>query len=445
MLGRIAEAVGRFSARWVPSSFTIAVLLTALTFGLAIGWAGASPSQAMTAWVNGFPELLTLGMQMSLVVFLGSLLAQAPAVQRALEALAGVPKSPRGAVVLVALTSMGLAWLNWGLSLIASAVLVRFVAKRRPDTDYRLLVACAYFGLGATWHAGLSASAPLTVATPGHFLEARLGVVPLDATLFSAFNLGLTAVSVLLLTTFAFLMHPPPERTVTAPPEALAALEPAAPAAVELGQGPAGRVDAARWPMVAFGALLLAGFGITVASLGWKGLTLNLVNLLVLGLAVSLHRSPSSLLAATESSAGALAGIALQFPLYGGLYGLFKWTALTEKLGGAFVSVSSPKTFPVLVYAYSGVINYFVPSGGSKWAIEAPYLLDAAKTLGVAPASVVLAYAWGDMATDLIQPFWAIPLLSVARLQFKDVLGFLMLAFLLYVPVVAAAFVLFAP
>ena len=156
-----------------------------------------------------------------------------------------------------------------------------------------------------------------------------------------------------------------------------------------------------------------------------------------------LHGTPARLLKASEEAASVLHGIVLQFPLYAGIYGIFKATGLTDRIGELFVSLSTQKTFPAIVYLYSGVVNYFVPSGGSKWAIEAPYLLDAAGRLGVAPEKVVLAYAWGDMATDLIQPFWALPLLAVARLEFKDILGFLLVAFLAYLPLVTLGFFLF--
>jgi short-chain fatty acids transporter len=177
-----------------------------------------------------------------------------------------------------------------------------------------------------------------------------------------------------------------------------------------------------------------------LATGGWKQLNINLVNFLFLTLAVLLHRSPAALLRASEEAGGVLHGIVLQFPLYAGIYGIFRATGLTERMGETFVSLTSPSTFPAAVYLYSGVVNYFVPSGGSKWAIEAPYLLDAAARLGVEPRKVVLAYAWGDMATDLIQPFWALPLLTVARLEFKDILGFLLLAFFIYLPLVTLAF-----
>lgn len=443
-LVRIAEGLGRFSARFVPSAFAIAVLLSLLTMGLAIGWGGAPPEQVLGAWGGGFWELLTFSMQMALVMFTGYLLALTAPVRGLLERLAGLAKSPRGAVALMAFVSMALAYINWGLSLVASAMLVRFVARRRPDVDYRLLVACAYFGLGATWHAGLSASAPLLVATPGHFLEKQLGVLPIDRTLFSAFNVGLTVAVVAGLTLLAWALHPTPERTVRVDPAVLEKLGDFVPPERPAERGLAVWLDHARLLNVVFGVLGLVWFARHLAlNGGWKAINLNVVNFLFLVLAVLLHGTPARLLKASEEAGGVLHGIVLQFPLYAGIYGIFKATGLTDRIGELFVSLSTRETFPAIVYLYSGVVNYFVPSGGSKWAIEAPYLLSAAGALGVAPEKVVLAYAWGDMATDLIQPFWALPLLAVARLEFKDILGFLLLAFLLYLPFVTLGFFLF--
>ncbi|MGZ3458999.1 MAG: short-chain fatty acid transporter [Archangium sp.] len=442
-LVRMAEALGRFSARFVPSSFAIAVLLTLLTLGLALGWAEAPPARVLEAWGGGFWELLTFSMQMALVMFTGYLLALTHPVRSLLERLAGLARGPRGAVVLMAAVSMGLAYINWGLSLVASAMLVRFVARRQPEVDYRLLVACAYFGLGATWHAGLSASAPLLVATPGHFLEKQLGVIPIDRTLFSTFNLVLLVVVVGVLTLMAWALHPPPGRAVRVDPAILEQLQDFEPPVRPAEKSPAVWLDYSPLLNVVFGALGLLWFGRHLwLNGGWKALNLNVVNFLFLTLAVLLHGTPARLLKASEEAAGVLHGIVLQFPLYAGIYGIFKATGLTDRIGQLFVSLSNAHTFPAIVYLYSGVVNYFVPSGGSKWAIEAPYLLEAARTLGVVPEKVVLAYAWGDMATDLIQPFWALPLLAVARLDFKDILGFLLMTFFVYMPLVTLAFFL---
>ncbi len=442
-LVRIAEGLGRFSARFVPSAFAIAVLLTLFTMVMAVGWAGAPPMKVLDGWGGGFWELLSFSMQMAVVMFSGYLLALTGPVRALLERVAALARSPRGAVALMALVSMALAYINWGLSLVASAMLVRFIARRRPDVDYRLLVACAYFGLGATWHAGLSASAPLLVATPGHFLEKQLGVLPISSTLFSPFNLGLTVAAVVGLTLLAWALHPTPERTVRIDPKLLDTLGDFVPPPPSQERTLAAWLDHSRLLNLLFGGLGLFWFVSFLATHGgWRALNLNLVNFLFLVLAVLLHGTPARLLKASEEAGTVVHGIVLQFPLYAGIYGIFKATGLTDRIGDLFISLSTPATFPAVVYLYSGVVNYFVPSGGSKWAIEAPYLLEAARSLGVGPEKVVLAYAWGDMATDLIQPFWALPLLTVAKLEFKDILGFLLVAFLVYLPLVTLAFFL---
>lgn len=438
-----ADLLGRLTARLVPSAFAIAVLLTLFTFALALVWGDAPLPAIVKGWGDGFWELLSFSMQMALVMFSGYLLALSAPVRRLLEAVASLARSPRGAVALMAVASMALAYLNWGLSIIASAMLVRFVAQRQPKVDYRLLVACAYFGLGATWHAGFSASAPLLVATPGHFLEDRLGIIPIDETLFSPFNLALVVFSVALLTALAVALHPPPGKTVTVDPSVLDALEKKPPPEPPPSSELASRIDTGPWLNWLIGALGLWWLVQTLWDGGWQRLNINTVNFIFLISAVVLHRTPARLLRASEEAASVVHGVVLQFPLYAGIYGIFKSTGLTERIGDVFVSFCTEKTFPLVVYWYSGVVNYFVPSGGSKWAIEAPYLLDAATNLNVAPDKVVLAYAWGDMATDLIQPFWALPLLAVAKVEFKDVLGFLLLAFLIYMPLVSLAFYLY--
>lgn len=441
---RIADGLGRFSARWVPSAFAIAVLLTLITFLLGLAWAGATPMEIVQGWGLGFgnAKILTFAMQMAIVLFTGYLLALTTPVRRALEWVASFASTPRRAVVLMALASMLLAYVNWGLSLVGSAVLVRFVVRRQPDVDYRLLVACAFFGMGATWHSGFSASAPLMVAAPGHLFEKQLGVMPISETLFSAFNLGLVLVVIAVMTLLAAALHPKPERTVKVDPavvESFGRWEPPTPPA---RQAFTDRLDHSPLLNVLFGVAGLVFVGWFVIT-DWRKIDINFVNFTFLILAVLLHGTPARLLKASEEAAGVLHGIVLQFPIYAGIYGIFEATGLTAKIGHAFVSLSDARTFPAIVYWYSGIVNYFVPSGGSKWTIEAPYLLEAAKSLGVEPRKVVLAYAWGDMATDLIQPFWALPLLAVAKIQFKELLGFLLFAFLIYTPLVTAAFLFF--
>lgn len=441
----MADGLARVSARFVPDAFSIACILTLLTLALALTVGGASPVQCVDAWGKGFWELLAFSMQIVVVIFAGYVVAVSPPVTRALHVLAGVPRSPRQAVAWTAFLSMLLCWLNWGMGLIAAAMLVRIMARRHPAADYRLLVAVAYLGLGTTWHAGPSGSVPLLMATPGNFMikgGMMAAPLPLSATIFTPFNLSLMVLVIAGFTLFVVFLHPAAGREVRADAVALGGLatfrapdRPAAPT-------PAERMMHSGWLNRVVGSLGLIFMVLQLRRSGLN-LTLDSVNLLFLCLGMALHPSPASLLRAAEEASRSLHGVVLQFPLYAGIYGVMKGTALAGLLAKAFLSVATPWTYPFLVFLYSAVLNYFVPSGGGKWAIEALYVLQAGGTLGVPAGRVAMAYAYGDMATNLIQPFWAIPLLSVARLEFRDILGFEVLAFGLYALVVTIALLVF--
>jgi short-chain fatty acids transporter len=444
-LPRLADALARLSARWVPDAFSIAALLTFLAIALGLTLGGATPAQCALAWGGGVWTLLSFGMQIALVIFAGYVLAVAPPVARALGALARVPRGPRSAVAWTAFLSMTLCWLNWGAGLIASAMLVRTIARARPDTDYRLLVAVAYLGMGTTWHGGPSGSVPLLFATPGSFMirDGLLAApVPLSETIFTAANLGLMLAVVAVLTGFAALLHPARERTLSVSAETLAGLVTFEPPARPKAPTPAERLVHGPWLNRALGLLALA-YVLLQARGGAFAATLDSVNLIAIGLGLFLHPSPASLGKAAEEASRPLHGVVLQFPLYAGIYGIIKDTGLVESLTHAFLAVSTPGRYPLVVFGYSAVLNYLVPSGGAKWAMEAPYVLGAAKELGVPATSVAMAYAYGDMATNLIQPFWAIPLLGVARLEFRDILGYELLCLAVYAVLVGTALVLF--
>ncbi len=446
VLSRAALSLTRWTSRWVPGSFTIAVHLTliVLAAGLAVELAHGRvhPFRAVldcvVAWGEGVWTLLEFGMQMCLIIFTGYLIAVSPPVRRGLLWIVGRPATPAGVIVTVAAVAMLLSWINWGLGLVTGAMLVRIASSARKNVDYRLLVASAYLGLGVTWHAGLSGSAPLLMATPDHFLADRAGVIPVTDTILSPFNLVLVTVVFCVTLLLVRLMVPRAGDAVTADGEPDDEFRPP--------QRPANPTPAQRFEHSPMPNLLVGSLGL--AYLVWhfatRGavLTLNTVNLAFLSFGILLQWTPASLVRAAESASRLLYGIVLQFPLYAGMFGIIKGTGLVDVIAGAFIAVSSRESFPLIVSWYSGLLNYFVPSGGSKWAIEAPYLLDAASNLKVPTAKVVTAYAYGDMWTNLIQPFWAIPILAAARLEFKDILGYEIIIAAVYGLVLSAAMLL---
>ncbi|MGE5575783.1 MAG: short-chain fatty acid transporter [Syntrophothermus sp.] len=440
-ISTIASATTRWSTRWVPDAYVIAVILTFIVAAFALIFTKSTPLQLVDYWGQGFWVLLTFGMQMALVVFTGYVLAVAPPVGRLLNRIAGWAKSPRQAVFLMAVVSMLLGLINWGLSIVGSAVFVRYLARKIRGVDYRLLVAAAYLGLGTTWHAGLSASAPLLVATPKHFLEAQIGIIPVTQTIFHPLNMLMVLVVLVVLSIITPLMSPKKSETIEVDPKLLEEMKDFEPPARPQEMTPALAMENSPLINLAIGLMGL----VWLVNYFWtKGLviTLDVVNFTFLMLGVLLHRNPASLLKAAQEAGGFVWGIILQFPFYAGIFGIVNYSHLSDVIGNWFVSISSAKTYPLIVYWYSGLLNYFVPSGGSKWAIEAPYILSAAKTLGVSANATVLAYAWGDMMTDIIQPFWAIPLLGVAKLKFRDIMGFCIVIFVVYAILVSLGFYL---
>lgn len=444
------DSLTRWSERWIPDALVIVWVLSVITFIMALIWGEATPKGAVIAWGKGFWALLEFAMQMCLIMMTGYILACSPPVRRLLNGLSGLsnPDKPWQAIVAMSLFSMITAWINWGLSLIGSAMFALFLVRRNPKSDYRLLVAAAYLGLGCTWHSGLSGSATLLVNTPDNFLiKAKLldTTISTTETIFTGFNIVLAIIVVVIVTILMALLHPKPDKTFVVQPELMDKLK-----LYEAPEKPKGQLSPSQWMnwwpgfnlIVAIGGLLWLLWEVSTKGVA-KSINLNNINLFFLMLGVLFHWRPWSFLKATEDAGKAVWGIIIQFPFYAGIFGLFKFTALATAFTKAFVAISSPATYLLFVYWYAGLLNYLIPSGGSEWAVTAPYLIPAAKQLGVSIPKTVLTYAWGDMMTDMIQPFWAIAMLAVAKLEFRQIMGWLLMVFFVYFVITSIAFLIF--
>jgi short-chain fatty acids transporter len=286
------------------------------------------------------------------------------------------------------------------------------------------------------------------VATPDNFLiKGKLldAIIPVSQTIFSPFNIILTIVIVVVVTVLMALMHPRPEKTFVVKPELMDKLKlyeaPPKPAQFET---PSDWMN--WWPgfnlIVFIGGLIWLGWHFSTKGVE---LTLNVVNFAMLMLGILFHWRPWSFLKATEDAGKAVWGIIIQFPFYAGIFGLFKFTDLSVAFTKAFVAIGTQQTFPLIMYWYGGFLNYLVPSGGGEWAVVAPYMIPAAKQLGLGMGATIVTFAWSDMMTDMIQPFWAIAMLAVAKLNFRDIMGWLLMVFFVYFVITSVAFLFFLP
>ncbi|MGN6514170.1 MAG: TIGR00366 family protein [Lysobacteraceae bacterium] len=447
MLEAIALRCAAFAERWFPDAWVFAVLGVVLVALAALAF-GASPAATTQAFGKGFWSLVPFTMQMVFVVVGGYVVASAPVVARAIAWLARLPRSGRGAVAFVALLSMLASLLSWGFSLVFGGLLVRALARRSElRMDYRAAGAAAYLGLGAVWALGLSSSAAQLQANPGSMPPALLavtGVLPFTQTIFLWQSLLLTAVLVAASVLVAWLTAPrgalarPAEDCIGADAMRAPAATPARPARPGewLEHSPLLTVLLS---LLAFG--WLAGeFLAKPASVAIADL--NTYNLVFLSLGLLLHWRPRSFLDAVARAVPGTSGVLIQFPLYGGIAAILTGApgadgaSLAHRLSQLFVAVASRDSFPLAMGAYSAVLGFFVPSGGGKWLVEAPYVMQAANALHVHLGWAVQTYNAAEALPNLVNPFWMLPLLGILGLKARDLVGYTFVQLLVHVPLV---------
>ena len=433
--------------RWLPEPFIFAIILTLVAACLAMPICHQTPIEVVENWGGGVWNLLAFAMQMALVLVCGSTLAAAPAIKRVISSLAGIPKTPAAAIALVTGVSAIACWLNWGFGLIVGVIFAKEIAKRLQGVDYRLLIASAYSGF-VVWHAGLSGSIPLTMATPGEALaKATNGIltepVPVSQTILDYHNLIIVAVVIIAIVITNSLMHPKNDIICVDP----ALLEEESTANSQ-HPTPAQRMENSR---ILSWIVALLGFSYLIIHLGFRGGSFDLgsVIMLFLFLGVVLHGTPLAYVRAFGKAATGASGIILQFPFYAGIMGIITGVGASgicfgTVISNACISISTPTTYPLLTFLCAALLNMFVPSGGGHWAIQAPIMFAAGANLGVDPGLTGTAIAWGDAWTNLIQPFWAIPALAIAKLDAKDIMGFCLIDLLITGIIICSGLVIWA-
>ena len=447
----LAHASTMVMKKFLPDAYIFAVILTIIVFVASMIFTKQGFIGLVGHWGKGVWNLLAFSMQMVLVLVTGHVLALSHPFKKLLDHLSNIPKTPAQGIALVSIISYTACILNWGFGLIIGAIYAKEIARKVKGIDYRLLIASAYSGF-VLWHAGFSGSVPLVIA--GGDLSATGGsltqAVPVSQTLFSSYNIFIVVGMWILLPIINVLMHPKNEEDVfVIDPKLIEDLKvddvsKDDPNKLQPKSGlyfsavskeefakmtPAEKLENSCFVNYILAILGFAYIVYYFASSGKFDLNLNIVNLIFLMLGVLLHKTPRSLIDAFGEASKGASGIILQFPLYAGIMGMMTGVnadglSLAHVISNFFVHVSTVKTFPLFTFLSAGIVNLFVPSGGGQWVVQGPIMMPAGLEIGVDPAKTAMCIAYGDSWTNMIQPFWALPALGLAKLGARDIMGY---------------------
>jgi short-chain fatty acids transporter len=430
ILGRATAVSVYIFEKIMPDPFVFAVLLTFVGAILALTFApNATLPSVASAWYGGIFAIFAFAFQMVIMLVAGYALAIAPPVQKFLAKIASLVSTPLAAISVTIVVSMIASWINWGLGLVTAALLAREMAKR-VRVDFGWLVAAAYTGFVISTE-GLSGSIALSQATHGSALNIVEKVtghgIPLTQTVFTRFNLIPCLVLLIVMPIIFRALQPTEENTVVADPERLRQ-EDQQVNTKERQDTFGSKLDNA-WPL----NVLLSAFGIFALIIQWShngfALDLNSVIIsLVLG-GLLLHWRPSAYIGAVKHAARISGSLILQYPLYGGLMGIITTTGLAGILSKVFIRFSTAHTLPFFTYLTSMIITLFVPSGGGHWAVQGPFAVPAAQALHSSLAGTTMAVAMGESVANMLQPFWALPILAIAGIKMRRMMGFMVVTF----------------
>lgn len=436
----LSRSLNRLVERYLPSAFLFALILTVITVVLGMTLGGQSLLEMSEHWYGGFWNFLEFGMQMVVVLVTGYALAKAPLVNRFLHRLAGIPKTQLAALVMTMCVSAGLGFVSWGLGFVGGTLIAIEVARRVKAADFRLLVAASYAAVIASQPVSLALTAPLLVNTPGHSLEAEIGLIPVTDTLFSPTMISAAVFGFIgVLVTFIFMAPKSadvvPFSATTSADEAPAAEAPSETRTV------AGRINDSK--IINYLIVVLGLVGITTYFIAQGfNLELNIINFIFLIVGIALHGSPEKYAKCITDGIPATSGIVLQFPFYAGIIGMMGGAGLIVLIGEWFASISTEATFPLFAYISAMIVNIFVPSAGGQWQIQGPVMIEALSSMNVSAATVVNAVSVGDMTTNLLQPFFVLPALGLSGLGLKDIWGYCMTAMVVLMVICSVIFLL---
>lgn len=445
MLRQLTRLCVRYAERYIPNPYLYAVILTFITVAGALIWTPSGLLKVVDSWYDGIWNILSFAMQMALILVTGVTLADAPLVRGLLRRLASLPTRQAGAAITVFLAAAVGSWLNWGFGLVVGALVAREIAKRLRDVDFGFLVAAAYMGF-MVWASGLSSSIALATATHGsalNIVEKVTGkTAGFDETIFTAYNLVPVVLLVILMPVALYFMGPEEKDMKKVDPQVLIRQDEVA------QEGTRARTFATVLEDSWLLTVLLVLMGVvyewhTIATKGFH-LDINGFIFIVLMLGLICHWRPIRYVRSFESGARTVGPILLQFPLYGGIMGIMTGTGLAGVIAASFVAFSNQHTLPFWSFISSNIITLFVPSGGGHWAVQGPFMIPAAVKLHVGAAITAMGTAMGEETANMLQPFWALPILAIARLGIKDIMGYCVIGLIISLILFGGSLLIFA-
>jgi short-chain fatty acids transporter len=445
VLRRLTRLFVRYAERFVPNPYLYAVILTFITVLAALIWTPSDAGKVIDSWYGGIWNILAFALQMALVLTTGVTLADSPLVKRLLRRLAAVPADQGGAATMVFLVAAIGSWLNWGFGLVVGALVAREIAKRLRNVDFGFLVAAAYMGF-MVWASGLSSSIALATATHGsalNIVEKVTGnVAGFSTTIFTLYNLLPVFLLLILVPVALYFMGPQQPEMRTVDPAVLIRQD----EVPDPGRRERNFASVLEDSWIITVLLVLMGLFYEIHTIRTKGFELDINGFIfiVLMLGLIFHWRPIRYVRSFESSAKTVGPILLQFPLYGGIMGIMTGTGLAAAIAQSFVSFSSEHTLPFWSFISSNLISLFVPSGGGHWAVQGPFMIPAAVKLHADPAMTAMGTAMGEETANMIQPFWALPILAIARLGIKDIMGYCVIALIIGLILYGGSLLIFA-
>ncbi|KOA18129.1 short-chain fatty acids transporter [Clostridium homopropionicum DSM 5847] len=427
MLWKISKKFKFAADRIIPDSFVFCVILTFAAFALGCFVPGASPLKMITSWYDGLWSMIAFAFQMSFMVICCGAAAKSPAVERFLKKVAKLPRSRAIAIVILLVFGLVSSLINWAFSLILAPILAMQLSKQIKGLHFPLLIAAGYSTmiLGQVWCP--SASVYALVATKGHFLEKSIGIIGQQQTTYNSVNTVLFFILAIVTIIVGVMTKPPEDEIIMYREEEEDNISNVSNMKQEKSERTfADKMNENRLIMLLIGIAGLVYIFYTISKTGFiASLNFNFVIFIFLTLNTFLYSTPIKFVNAFTDSIKPATQVMLQFPFYGGIMGIMTASGLSAVVADQLIKIATPETLPVWSYISASVLNLFIPSQGGQWIVQGPILAKAAHALNADMSLVINAFVYGDEATNLIQPLYVIPALSLVNMKLKDVWGFM--------------------